>query len=327
MIDSRSIVTLMAKMHAWQPTVQQVRECVLNKQIAGMATGNDHPSRVTQSEVSNIGNFSRAAIRAGRMLDFGFLPNEVIRDCGKRGGALYNLGALHVPFADPWLYMHSWSAGPEQKAVSVYLVNQVDGDLELLCFEPMVMDGVPRLTIGDRALLFAPTGEAELSEDGYPKYSARIIPAPWRLVEDDLLQVNGRQTPQQAAAGNVLDPLVTVLLILQTRGVQRETIDAPERLQRARVKSGKLPIPSYDRVHVESYVTALSASLSHKANGDGKHASPRWHLRRGTVRNYQSGARSIIMDTLVNVDPEVRAAFKTGKLSLVSDRVNYEVKP
>lgn len=190
------------------------------------------------------------------------------------------------------------------------------------------------LSIGDRgALLSANTVNPST---GRATYSARVVPAVWRYIADldarDRTLMNGPTgDPTIGAAGNLFDPLLTVLSILQTKGIPSNTVRADDKLQRARLKSGKKPIPPHVVVDTAPYVTALLARGKPRGDGlGGTHASPRWHLRRGTIRTYPSGKQSIIFDTLVNVDPEVREAFKSGKLDIIGARASYDatrVKP
>ncbi|HEY2617480.1 MAG TPA: hypothetical protein VGI78_09105, partial [Acetobacteraceae bacterium] len=152
------------------------------------------------------------------------------------------------------------------------------------------------------------------------------LPAPYalRFITDQVAraQINDGGTPGSAAAANVGDPLMTALLILNTRGVERETIAASEKLQKARRKSGKLPIPSYQRVNAAPYVTAIQMRGKARARGEdqgGTHASPVPHLRIGHPRTYADGHVTFIRDTLVNVEASQRAEF-------LRTRSHYTVK-
>jgi hypothetical protein len=134
------------------------------------------------------------------------------------------------------------------------------------------------------------------------------------------LQNNG-QSPQQAASCNIGDPIICCLMILATRGVERETIRPSEKLQRARMKNRKPPIPNYDRVNSEPYVTAVLAR-GHRERSEGlggHHASPQFHIRMGHPRSYATGKSIWIADTLVNATDEQRAGFK-------ANRSHYEVR-
>jgi hypothetical protein len=115
--------------------------------------------------------------------------------------------------------------------------------------------------------------------------------------------------------------------IIGDAGATRETVTAPEKLQRARRRSGKPPIPPYERVPTEAYVTAIMARGAPKLRGEGmgSHASPEPHLRRGHIRTYATGRTSLIADTLVNFSEEAKAAFRRG--SFFPNRSHYAAKP
>jgi hypothetical protein len=275
-----------------------------------------------QSEVDNICAMSMEAVKSGRAVNLGHLPNQAIKDLGDHGGPLYNQGGLPQPFAHPWLFMHSWDGGPalQRSAVAVYMVNPTfgpDGDTagcEIVELQPCRINNGNVLLIGDRILLDAPTGY-ELRA----KYHCIAVPSPMRYVPG-MGEINNGMTPEEAAAGNVLDPLMAALLLLNAEGVGRVTVGPSEKLARARIKNRKPPLPSHIEVNSAPYVTAILARRAgRKAAQGGHHASPIPHIRRGHVRVYASGTRTIIRETLVNVTDEARATF-------VSKRSHYEVR-
>lgn len=296
--------------HWRNPTIPQIRDTIQ----AGYVAGSQFPAmrgvgkqfEATQTEVENIGEAALEAVRAGRLIDFGYLPNAALIEGGVRGGPLYTRGALGHPFRDPWVFCHSW-----EEAYTVYLVSLVDfdqpagGRCEVTELQPVTVKDRRLFLIGDRALL-DPDMEVDDS-----KYAALSVPSPWRFVPG-LEEINNGKPPEEAAAGNVLDPLMTALLILNTNGVERQTIRADAKLNRAREKARKPPIPPYDRVHAAPYVTAILARGRPRQRGEGQggtHASPIPHLRRGHLRSYPNGHKTFIRDSLVRVSPEARAAW------------------
>jgi hypothetical protein len=135
-----------------------------------------------------------------------------------------------------------------------------------------------------------------------------------------------------AAMTNCLDPFVTALLLLHTDGVPVIRIEPSVKLNTARVKSGKLPLPSMLRVVSGPYVTALQARR-HRQRGvsTGTHASPIFHWRIGHWRYYQDGHqpgtalpcqgerapwRIRIRDAVVNAKGEAREAFLRSHYSV-----------
>jgi hypothetical protein len=321
----------------WRPTVPQVRDAILEFRITGFNSADlpllpeskDYAS--TQAEVQTISAQCRNAVQAGRVIDFGHLPNMVISECARRGGKMWNMGALGFPFSNPWICYHLWDhdiiwrgEGPQPvtlprvKAVAVYLVNRSsDTTFEVCELQAMKLSGEHLLMIGDRGMFMVPP--PGIDHD----HISCVAPSILRFTLDEHfrnLQNNG-QSPFQAASCNIGDPIICCLMILATRGVERQTIRAPEKLQRARMKSRKPPIPNYDRVATEPYVTAIMAR-GHRERGEGlggHHASPQFHIRRGHPREYATGKSIWIRDTLVSATDEQRQSFK-------ANRSHYEMR-
>jgi hypothetical protein len=311
----------LTEISGWQPTIPQLRPVIEAGLIVGQylqpGTIPETARRYAplQNEVDNTNDMCLGALRAGRVMDFGFIPNALIKEGGNRGGPLYEIGALAIPFLDPWLLYHRWEQG-----VALYLINPLEarlgGDLEVAELEPLKSKGEPRLSLGDRVLL--QPDEAHPSKPN--TYPAHVAPSIWRYLPAVTAR-DPERSIEGAATGNVLDPVMTCLLMLNTDGVRRETIRVPDKLNKARLKNRKPPIPPYERVHSEPYITAL---LMRGARGDGipkggHHASPIAHIRRGHIRTYADGKKTFIRDCLVNFTDEAREAFRGG-------RSHYEIK-
>jgi hypothetical protein len=314
----------MTEVAVWNPTVQQVRDVVLHWGIAGpdftqvMDLLPDAKQYVpTQAEVERVSEMAHDAVTAGRVIDFGYLPNDVLKYGGNRGGNLWQQGAIGMPFDQPWMLLHSWEGG-----VCVYLINPRDDGAEACELQPAKVGSMLSLLISDRGMFFSEHDQVAT------KYFATMAPAALRYQRDPVhwARANGgadAKGEREAAAGNVGDPLMAALLILSTRNVSRETVRAPAKLQKARAKNGKPPIPDYDRVDATMYVTAISLRGHRRERGEdlgGTHRSPVPHIRIGHPRQYATGRSIFIKDTLVSVTDEQRAAFK-------STRSHYAVKP
>lgn len=297
----------------WPATIQQMREAALARLVTGMNLSQwELPIEAAlftprQREVENTGEMVFEAVAAGRVIDFGMLPGDAIKLGGRRGGPLFNQAALPQPFSQPWMFAHRWEHGS-----CFYLVNPTDGmtgDVEVVELQPVLAEGQRLLLIGDRCALYR-----EADPEKRNQYHADTAPSPWRYMPGAKDVMNQAMDPQYAVAGNILDPLMTALLILNTRNVERETIAVSPKLNRARARNGKPPIPPYDLVHTGLYVTALMRGRRGRGEDQGgTHGAPVPHLRMGHPRVYRSGIRTLIQDTLVNVPPEVRAEFKSKR--------------
>jgi hypothetical protein len=322
----------------WVPTPAAVRDAVLDCRV-GLSDISDafamSPDAVRsvpgEAELEALVYCAHDAVAKGRMISFGDWTNAAIMRGGKRGGPLWNRDALALPFLRPWLFMHRWDpqnavdAAISQRlgmhtrpgsAVAAYLVVPHDRDLLACELVPVKYNGVGMLDVGDRVMLHRNT-----VEDPEHRYHATAAPAMARFLMQSMTRP-GEVDPAHDAAANVLDPLMLALLMLNTKGVARSTVAFSDKLQRARAKCGKAPLPPYDEVDSDAYITAITLSGESRARGPdqgGTHRSPTPHIRRGHFREYQSGVKAIIADTLVNVPPEQRAKWKQGR------RSHYEV--
>jgi hypothetical protein len=304
-----------AEFKLWNPTANQARKAFLEHMVVWspmvQSLADLHPRArlfmLSDQVIEHIERICHAAIEAGRFVDFGHLPNAVLKHGGKRGGPLWQRGAIHSPFRDSWVFMHTWDDG--DGVTSVYLVNpSSDASLEVCELQPAVVAGRGALMIGDQVLFDRsrpPAGKAQYRAIASPNI-ARFDPEVGKLI-------NNGGSPENAAAGNVGDPTMTAMLILATRNVERKTVQVDEKLQRSRLKHGKPPIPTYDVVNSAPYVTAIQARGLRRERGEnlgGHHRSPVPHIRMGHPREYASGRSIFIADTLVNVPPELRQGFK-----------------
>ena len=310
-----------AEMNEWRPTVAHVRDALLESRVGGMNEMGFPEADLrapTPIEVTTIAQLTHTAVSQGCLIDFGFIPNALIIDGGIRGGPLYQNDALPLPFRRPWVLFHTWDAGSPsgQPSASVYLVNSIQptrpgGDLEICELQPFDANGVKTLIIGDRVWL-----QSQPNADHETGYTAAAVPGVWRYLPGAEITNMGK-SPENAAAGNLLDPLMTCLLMFHARGgVQIRTVQASAKLNRAREKARKPPIPPHMEVDGRAYVTLLTEQKARRLRGEprgGTHASPTPHIRTAHIRDYPSGARSFIADTLVNVDEAARSAFKATR--------------
>jgi hypothetical protein len=302
----------------WAPTITQIRETILKGMVVGSHMfAADLPPEVaqyapSQRMVERISDGCLDAIQAGRLIDFGAWTNEVIMHGGNRGGPLYTKGAIGHPFSKYYLFVHTW-----EYSTAVYLVNPLEkdrlagGDCEAIELQPIKIKDQRALMIGDQVLL---TPETEATDPDWRKYHCSAIPSVWRFMPG-AAEIN-KASPPNAAAGNVLDPLMCALLILNTRGIDRQTVSVSDKLQRARIKNGKPPIPPYDQVDSRLYVTAIQKRLSKgrkEPSKGGHHASPIGHIRRGHIREYADGTTTFVRDSLVNLSENASKTFAAAR--------------
>lgn len=187
---------------------------------------------------------------------------------------------------------------------------------EVTCLEGLVINGVKMLGVTDRVLVDGP----ETARAG--TYAAHVIPFLWRFpgMDDEpvfkMVATNRKdQDIAHAAAGNAIDPIMVALMLLNTRGVKQQTVQVDPKLNKARVRRGKAPIPPYRKVDSANYVTLVMDRLEHvkRAPQGGTHASPVMHMRLGHWRHFHTGEKTFIKDTLVNATEEMREQFQAQR--------------
>jgi len=89
--------------------------------------------------------------------------------------------------------------------------------------------------------------------------------------------------------------VLAFLSALSCNNVKKIENVPPEKLQKKRIKNGKLPLFSYWTLHLE-----LSKEEQRKIGSNGgSHASPRLHLRRGHAREYRPGLFTWVQSCVV----------------------------
>ena len=76
-----------------------------------------------------------------------------------------------------------------------------------------------------------------------------------------------------------------------------ETLPAPTRLNKKRIKKGRVPLYEYKVLDIVADI--LQAVPAAKPHQGGTHASPRMHKRRGHVRRLHSGRTTWIRHMIV----------------------------
>jgi hypothetical protein len=223
------------------------------------------------------------AVSEGRMIDFGFIPNELIKLESLRSREMYEAGELQHPY-DDWVAVTAWEGGFNGYYFSVDPGNpNITFCIELYGVEmpnklPVVLiyDIVKIEVIGPRDTQVVP------AKTIIPEYDA----------DEEQMQLRG---------ANCLDPMVTMLRLLADASIP--IIDHPEpvKLNKQRAKQGKFQIPPHAAVHTKDYVAFFQAGKSIKGpSKGGHHASPTAHWRRSHKRHLVSGQVVQVRSSKVN---------------------------
>ena len=108
---------------------------------------------------------------------------------------------------------------------------------------------------------------------------------PISTIEHDVYQITTETTVRECVA---------CVATLAVKGVDREIVSVPERVNAKRVSQGRRPLPSYTVIRLDVYG---------KRQGGGSHASPRPHWRRGHVRRLPGGETTVVRPHVVMGEP------------------------
>jgi hypothetical protein len=228
-------------------------------------------------------------ILEGRMIDFGFIPNQMLQETSLRTREIYEAGELQHPY-DSWLGLSAWEGG----YCGYLIANAVDdgealpeGDSRLLCVElyGVAVPGMPScVMINDIVSIDV--------------IDSKTYFQPVKMIEESGMN---EKSHKEGRCANLLDPMVTFLRILSDASVPVVDVPAPERLNKARTKRGKSLIPAYTRVETRDYVSAYRSAVKaiHEGKG-GHHASPIPHWRRAHQRHLHDGKVVPVRSSKVN---------------------------
>jgi hypothetical protein len=297
------------------PTMPQVREVILSR--AGVMTSPDvrEPARRIDRALGQwVADISRMVLRSGRVFDLGFMPNEVVKSQSLRGGPLWAKGHIRHPFLKlPYALFHRWEGGgsfyliyPEMPAK--LRAEQPDNACMVVEMRTMTATDinyettpVKDLYAGKRLLLTAGISVIWPDPNDPMVHNSNLLYCAFE--PEEVLDATGPQCGMASLVQSMVDPMVAGLMFLNTDGVAIDRVDVSAKLNKARTKSGKEPIPGYWRANTGPYITALTRHLGPRGPAQGgHHASPQPHLRRGHLRHKHErhgGGEVWVRDALV----------------------------
>ena len=277
------IVSAFEHLDSWaMKSAEQFRNAVLGD---GMIAINPMINMHETQHAELLTKMLRTVVEEGRMIDFGYIPNDLIKSESQRAREVFESGELLEPFTT-WLGVTWWEGG--YNGYHVTTVNDHPGNYHVAELYGINMPSIgPLILIYDLMII-------EIHGIG----ETRVRPC-------DMQYPAGRyETDAEAKArgANSLDPLVTMLRFLADASIEVTHSPAPEKLNKARLQKGKFAIPEHSVVHTKDYVAMIRG---HTSNGKrtyqgGHHASPVAHWRRAHMRHLQSGKIIPVRSSKVN---------------------------
>jgi hypothetical protein len=232
----------------------------------------------------------RRTVAEGRMIDFGFIPNDLIQTESFRSRDAFEAGELQHPF-DSWLAVSAWEGGMCGYHISPN-VRYPDEILVLELYGVSIPGGVDAVIIYDVVSIQIARSEGKIN----------TLLHPLDMIMDNKMGEATIEIAMQKRGANSLDPLVTMLRLLADASVPVEPKPAPERLNRQRAKHGKFPIPAHTVVDTKDYVASYRSDIASptRMGKGGHHASPMAHWRRAHQRTLASGRVVAVRSSKVN---------------------------
>lgn len=233
-------------------------------------------------DVRFLKNALRNVVVEGCMIDFGFIPNEVIIAESVRARQPFEAGEFQHPY-ESWLGISRWEGGHN----GYYITPHPHFPGETLVIE---LYGVSLPNIGNAVLIYDMVS-IKIQGPGDTLVSPAHMDYPSHTETEFELRARG---------SNSLDPLVAMLRLLADASIPIERHEAPERLNRARAKQGKFLIPDHTVVNTRDYVASFHGATASRTSKGGHHASPVAHWRRAHQRHLTTGKVVPVRSSKVN---------------------------
>jgi hypothetical protein len=237
------------------------------------------------ADITYLYDTIKETVAEGRMIHFGNIPNQIIKEESTRSRDLFENNEFEHPFTS-WLATTSWEGGFNGYHISRH---------PLYPDEILVIETYGVSIPGATDVLFV-----------YDMISIEIKGPGNTMVRPHHMNYPAgmKETERQAKyrGSNSLDPLVIMLRLLADNSIPVEHVEAPERLNKSRAKLNKPPIPSHTVVHTRDYVARMQQHTASVKSGHkgGTHASPVAHWRRAHKRTLADGKIIPVSSSRVN---------------------------
>jgi hypothetical protein len=246
-----------------------------------------------EKDVKFLRHTLKQTVAEGRMVDFGFIPNDVIKAESIRSRHMFEAGEFQHPY-ESWLAVSSWEGGFNGYFIAP---NWQHGDKEFWALHglnTLVMElyGVSLPNGRDAILVYDIVSIAA-------KGIGNTIVSPAAMI----FPHGHKETEQEIRnrGSNSLDPLVTMLRLLADASIPVVYKEEPVRLNVARAKQGKHKIPGHTVVQTRDYVATFTHAGSKRGEAKGgHHASPIAHWRRAHQRHLADGRVVLVRPSKVN---------------------------
>lgn len=261
-----------------------------------LATHPDQPN-----DFGKLWGHMAVGMRTAQVFDFGVIFDQILAKESKRGGKLWGMGHLDVPYRSA---IYRYKAIPDPVVLEEHFSEYDDPEFRERASK--ASEYCTLFTKSDDGYLFAAdfirVNELRDKHKTAFALSAACIGKPnpedidrWigMPVSSDFCLLDSAS--KSHAMGAVMDGVIGLSMMLSTRNIKLRVEEVSQKLNKKRASSGKPPLPTVTHVNASHYFEAMRNSAQ-----KGTHASPVPHLRRGHMRNYENGRTIWIKDTIVN---------------------------
>lgn len=284
-------------------TVHQMRKAITGRWVG--CTGDTKEELEGRERWVNVWiEAATQAIQSGRVFDFGKILFDVFLAERDRSCDLVSNQYVKVPFTDPFI-CHVQVTFNESELSLSFVAFQTSNDELFVC--PMT----GRRSGNIQLLEVMSTAEIKFTNS---QIMFTITPTITEFKRAENME-DGHNKVGLELGNQICNFFFVLVTILATDNVPIERETPSPKLQAARRKAGKPPIPSHFTVRTEGYVTALTKKPARHGSPTGTHASPIMHLRRGHLRRLPAGTTTWVRDCLVNArdgDALTRMAYSVS---------------
>lgn len=261
-------------------SAEAFRNAILDKGALGV---NPLITIQNDAELGWLKHQIKTTIQEGRMIDFGFIPNAIIKHESIRSRLAFEMNEFVHPY-ETWFGVSRWEGGCN----GYYISPHPEYPGQILVVETY---GVSLPDLMDVVLIYDIISiEANIND-------TIVRPFPMRH------QTTETDEERRARGSNSLDPLVTMLSLLHDASVPIIGHETPFKLNKRREQQGKHPLPAHTQVDTRHYVAHFAGRTTHSTarhQHGGTHASPVAHWRRAHLRTLEDGRIVPVRSSKVN---------------------------
>jgi len=266
-----------------------------------------------------------ASAARAQVFDFGRMPDAVVRSEAIRGAQFWSAGFLRLPFPSSLFW---YTIDLDRDSDQPLREHHIDKyRYATLCVDVAAVGGFPQLPENKPSVLavdfMVVPPEFRVTQSAR---TTMAVSCAGHICDCDEGRYRGvayyscvDSKHNSTMLGSLADGMISMCMILSTRGVPTRVAEPPVRLNAKRARSGKPPLVRVTHVDTGLYYRALAEADRPR----GTHKSPVPHLRRGHIRRLPSGdtwVRDAVVNARSSAEVEARDHYDVSALTQVATR-------